>query len=454
MLKRHFNLLEITTFAINSILGLGVFYLLLDVQNKYRIGSYILVSLVLIYIMDLVIGYIYGLLGTAYSKSAGEYAFVSRMIHPFIGFVLGWAIAFNLVARFSFYLRVLAKILTAKFSWLPDHIDSFEIGLVLIIVFLLILMASTRLLIKLQTATFFITMLFFLASMTFMIYQFDLSTLVSNLQPIAWKEILLVATVLFSMYQGFETVTYVGGEVKNPKRNIPVAIFIALTIIFLIYIIFASLIYGSFPLNEIAKVGELFALLPKSIADFLIAGIIILLMIKIPLGIYATSRFFYAWGKDKVLPEIFASLDKSKTLPWFSVTFIGLMLATIYLLNLPLISLATLAAFTTSITYMLMSLAALSLRFRRKHLYAKSTLRFKYDVVIILLALIISLLIMYNAAFVDVKTLLLVILWMSVGIAIYVFRRETHNLIEEVEKEMTIIRDKLYAHNPANLQEQ
>ncbi len=454
MLKRHFNLMEITTFTINSILGLGVFYLLLDVQNTYPIGSYVLISLVLIYLMDLVIGYIYGMLGTAYSKSAGEYAFISRMIHPFIGFVLGWAITFNLVARASFYLRVLSKIIINKFDWLPQHVQSFEVGLVLIMIFLLILMANTRLLIKLQSATFFITLLFFLASIIFMLYNFDINILISNLRPASWKEILLVATVLFSMYQGFETVTYVGGEIKNPKRNIPLAIFIALTTIFLIYLIFAILIYGSFPLNDISQAKELFNLIPINIANFLISGLLILLIIKIPLGIYATSRFFYAWGKDKVLPEIFASLDKSKTLPWFSITFIGLMLATIYLLNLPLISLATLAAFTTSITYMLMSLAALSLKFKRKHLYARSSLRFKYDIVIILLALVISSLIIYNAVFVDVKTLFLAITWMSIGIAIYILRRETHNLIKEVEKEMNMIRDKLYSHTPANLQEQ
>ncbi|NPA38704.1 MAG: APC family permease [Candidatus Nanohaloarchaeota archaeon] len=456
MLKRHFSLMEITIFAVNSILGLGVFYLMLDVQNNYRIGSYILFSLLIVYLLDLSIGYVYGFLGSAYGRSAGEYAFISRMIHPLVGFLLGWAVVFNLIARISFYLRVLSLILKDAFaSHLPEHITHFEIGLILVFIMLLLMMSGARFIIRLQTAVFFITLLFFLVSSIYMANHFSLDVFKGNFSSASWKEIFIVATVLFSMYQGFESVTYVGGEVKNHRKNIPLAIFFSLTIVFLIYFFFALLIYGTFDLNAIAEAGSVFKLLPSELSQFLMYALALMLFVKISLGMYSASRFFYAWGKDKVLSSIFSLLDKSKSVPWFSITFIGLMLSFLYLLNLPLISLATLAAFTTSITYFLMSIAALSLKYRRKHLYSLSSLKFKYDVVIILFVSAVSLLIMYSAAFIDLKTLSLSLIWMSIGIIIYFFRKEKHNLIEEIEKEMECLKAKMHhSHMPANLHEQ
>ena len=60
----------------------------------------------------------------------------------------------------------------------------------------------------------------------------------------------------FWAYDGWANISFVTGEIKNPKRNVPIAIVAGLTISMLLYVLLNYTYMQVLPLNKLAAVGE------------------------------------------------------------------------------------------------------------------------------------------------------------------------------------------------------
>lgn len=113
--------------------------------------------------------------------------------------------------------------------------------------------------------------------------------------------------ILFFAFQGSETGLVVGGEVINPKRTIPKAIFISITTIVCVYVLVQTVAQGvlgselpnfkAAPLAETAKVVfGAFGLI------LLLAGTFISMFGYMSGSILNSPRILYALSRDKVIP--------------------------------------------------------------------------------------------------------------------------------------------------------
>lgn len=136
-------------------------------------------------------------------------------------------------------------------------------------------------------------------------------------------------------YLGLHPIVSVAGEVKNPQRNIPIALVICIILAALIYTALQVLFIGAIPSDMItggwSGIQDKFSLPFKDIAVVLglgwLATLVILDAILSPGGngnifMNTTSRLIYAWSRNGTLFKTFAHVDKNRDSTIISMAFV------------------------------------------------------------------------------------------------------------------------------------
>jgi amino acid transporter len=180
-----------------------------------------------------------------------------------------------------------------------------------------------------------------------------------------------VAGIIFA-YSGFEQADQLAGEIKDPGRNLPRAIIIAVLIGTAVYTLLQVALIGAMPANLLShgwlnfsnadiKAGP-FAGLAGVVGLSWLAFILRVDAIVSPAGtglIYTTgtSRVSYGLARNRYVPQVFAKVD-SRGIPW--VSLIGaFLIGLIFLLPFP--SWHTLVGLITGASVLMYAGAPLSL---------------------------------------------------------------------------------------------
>lgn len=141
-----------------------------------------------------------------------------------------------------------------------------------------------------------------------------------------------VAAVFFA-YIGFDALSTTAEECKNPRRDLPRAMFYSLIICTVLYCILALVLTGMKNYTELA-VGDPLAYVfgPQGVNLPWISGIVavgaviaiatVLLVFQI-----GQPRLWMAMSRDGLLPPIFSSIHPRFRTPWFSTILTGLLVA-------------------------------------------------------------------------------------------------------------------------------
>jgi amino acid transporter len=134
--------------------------------------------------------------------------------------------------------------------------------------------------------------------------------------PGAWT-FLSAAAVLFASFIGFDSIAQAGGEAKNPGRNLPLAIGLAVGSVGAFYLLFTAAVYHAVPWQYIANEaqrrdvtapGLLGYLLPPFWTVTIIAAAAVALAKDLPAMLLAVSRLMFAWAADGIFPRLVASV--------------------------------------------------------------------------------------------------------------------------------------------------
>ncbi|MGG3641123.1 APC family permease [Bacillus gobiensis] len=133
--------------------------------------------------------------------------------------------------------------------------------------------------------------------------------------------------VMFA-YLGLHPIVSVASEVKNPQRNIPIALIICIILATSIYALLQVLFIGSIPTDMISGgwegIQDEFSLPFKDIAVILglgwVATLVVLDAIVSPgasgnIFMNTTSRLVYAWSRTGTLFNVFSKVDKKTGIP-------------------------------------------------------------------------------------------------------------------------------------------
>ncbi|HYE65363.1 MAG TPA: amino acid permease [Pyrinomonadaceae bacterium] len=170
------------------------------------------------------------------------------------------------------------------------------------------------------------------------LYFVSPSTMVSNWQPFqpqGWAGTFTGAAVVFFAYIGFDAVSTVAEETKNPARDLPIGIIASLVICTILYIIVAAVFTGIVPWPDIvawtpAQRGEALTMALEHVAPqatwqntvvafgSVIAHTAVLLVFQL-----GQPRIFFSMARDGLLPSVFASVHPRFKTPHVTTILTG-----------------------------------------------------------------------------------------------------------------------------------
>lgn len=310
-LKKTLGLLDGISLLIGITIGSAIFatpQIIATYQNSF---SSIIVLWVIVTIFVFIGSLIYAELGSRYPNTGGEFVYISKAFGPFWGFIFGWAQL--LIIRTSPAAGI--SLITANYIGYFIEINQFQKNIIAI--FIIILFGIVNY-VGVERASFYNKFSSFVktlgvavfTSVGLFIYGGEFSNLspsvqaTQNLGPIG-NFVAAAILVLFS-YLGWDRVGYVAGEMKNPKKIIPLTMFYGLSLIALIYL-GANLLYHTVlgiegVRNSLIVASDTASILFGNSGATIISLVVIISATGSINGtMMSASRLYYAMASDKLL---------------------------------------------------------------------------------------------------------------------------------------------------------
>jgi APA family basic amino acid/polyamine antiporter len=358
-LKRTLTLLDATSVGIGAIIGAGIF-VVLGVAIGYA-GPAVIISVIIAGIVASFTAFSFAELGSAIPKEGGVYEFAFELISPFTGFLVGclWLFA-QIVAGAAISLGF-ASYFVAIFPIFPLKTVAVVAALTLTGLNIVGIKQSTAVnnilvIIKVAILCLFIG---------FGIFQINPQNL-SQFSPNGSFGILQGAGFIFFAYLGFGRIAALGEEVKNPERNLPLSILIALVVSVVIYVLtgltatglqnYQILAQSGSPIAEAAKVLGNSTIIVAISLGALIATASVLLT-----NLLGLSRVAFAMARNGQLPKSIAKVSSKFGTPYVSIISTGI-LTTVLVFALDLKQTVAITSFAILSVHLTVNLSAMRLR--------------------------------------------------------------------------------------------
>jgi APA family basic amino acid/polyamine antiporter len=230
--------------------------------------------------------------------------------------------------------------------------------------------------------------------------------------------ILAAASLVFFAYVGFDAVSTAVEEARDPQRSVPIGILGSLVFCTIIYIIVSGLLTGIVPYQELnvsSPVAHALHQIGINWASSLVAtGVIAGLTTVMLVLYYALTRIILSMSRDGLLPPFFSVLNEKTHMPVRTTIMCGVIMA-LFAGFIPLARLAELVNIGTLTAFVIVCAGVIAMRKRHPDLARP----FKIPggmIVPVLGVLSCGSLI----AFLPAQTHLNFIVWLVVGIAIYI----------------------------------
>jgi APA family basic amino acid/polyamine antiporter len=327
----------------------------------------------------------YGELGARYPKAGGEYVFLREAFGKCIGFLSGWI---SLIVGFSAPIAA-ASIAFAVYLFralsIPASDSSGTIfgGILVLspqslVAVLVVLALSTLHYHSLKVGSrvqnlltiFKVVFIVIFISLGLLSEQGAGKALPMNL---AWSKIFddqfAVSLIFVSFaYSGWNAAAYLGGEIKRPQRNIPIALFVGTFFVMGLYLLLNLVYVHALSVDQMAgamDVGALAAmgLFGEKISRYFSLAIAIGLLSVVSAMIMAGPRVYYAMAKDGVFFPLFAKVSKRHHTPAHSI-FLQAGIAIFMIITASYDKLLLYIGFTLSLCAMLTVIGLMVIRIR------------------------------------------------------------------------------------------
>ncbi|HMP99361.1 MAG TPA: amino acid permease [Cyclobacteriaceae bacterium] len=355
-LSRQLGLFALTATGVCSMMGASINVVPFMIQrNVPGIGPYVLPAFVFAAIPALFAAFAYAMLASAMPRAGGSYIYASRGLHPYLGFVASFSQWFGL----SIVIGVIAYIvvpfihdITINLEWetLSMYLAigwirvSLSLSLIWLFVYVNLRGAKwyERTLIPMMLLMLVLGSIVIVCGFSFTAHDFlaglqakeNRSFVLVESVPFDFRLFLSASALLFSSFIGFDAIAQAGGEAKNPARNLPKAIILAITGVGVYYLIFSAAVYHVVPWSfvaaeaiekDISAPGLLRYVIPAGLTVAILIGAAIALINDLPAMLLAVSRLMFAWAHDGIFPKSIAKIHPRTHTPYAALIAAGAM---------------------------------------------------------------------------------------------------------------------------------
>jgi APA family basic amino acid/polyamine antiporter len=403
-MKHELGLLDGTMLVAGSMIGSGIFIVSADITRNVGSAGWLIAVWLITGFMTLTAALSYGELSGMFPKAGGQYVYLKEAYNKLIGFLYGWSffaviqtgtIAAVGVAFSKFTAYLIPAVSEDNILFQQGFVKISAAQLVSIGVILLLTYINTRGVKsgKLIQTTFTLTKLLSLFGLiVFGFFALNSGTWHMNWSN-AWNLHQLHADGTFTNYtmaaamgaiaasmigsifssDSWNSVTFIAGEMRNPKRDVALSLFFGTMIVTLIYVA-ANVMYTSvLPLHDIATAEKDRVAVSASHVIFGTGGTyVIAIMIMISTFgcnnglIFAGARVYYTMAKDGLFFKKTGTLNKN-AVPEFGL-WIQALVASLLCLSGKYGDLLTMISFVVVVFYVLTIIGIYKLRITRPEL--------------------------------------------------------------------------------------
>ncbi len=365
-LRPCLSLFDAVAISVGAIIGGGIF-VVTGIASGFA-GSAMVVSMLVAALISMFTAYSFAQLTAWQPREGSIYEYTYQLISPFAGFLTGWMwVLSNTFAGaavslgFAFYFNAL-------FPNLNPHYVAAVVCLAFTVINYYSIKESAMLNNLLVTAKLLILGFFIVYG------SFFINT--ANFSPFKPFDagVFSGAFFFFFAYGGFARAAVVAEEVKDPKRNVPRAMIIALAVSSLIYVLVGIVAVGLVGASKLASSDSPLDVAmqatgnPAAVFTLTIGGMLATASVLLT-SILGVSRMTYAMARRKDLPQALAKLDAKRNTPAYAVWIIGLVM-TVLVLFTDLSGVVAISSFAMLFFYSLANISALRLKVE-KRIYAK-----------------------------------------------------------------------------------
>lgn len=273
-LERKLGIFPVTNIVVANIIGAGIF-----TTTGYIMGflgnPVLMLSLWVIGGLIALCGAIaFGELGAAFPEAGGEYVFISKLFNPLLGFLSGWL---SLIVGFSAPIAASAIGFSNYFTWaFPDFQQNLHLSgvmnpelfnqilaIIIILIFSVVHSRGVLLGARVQNALTILKIALvagliiagFTVGKGSMANLKETSTIVYDFAD--WKAIGLSLMFILFAYSGWNSATYIGSEIKNPRKVIPQSLLISTLIVMVLYVLLNLFFVYAVPVSEMRNEPEI-----------------------------------------------------------------------------------------------------------------------------------------------------------------------------------------------------
>lgn len=382
-LKSSFGLIDATMVVAGSMIGSGIFIVAADMVRNVGSSGWLILVWVITGFMTIAAAVSYGELSAMFPKAGGQYIYLKEAYNPLVGFLYGWSffaviqtgtiaavgVAFSKFAGYFFPALTMDErnVIFQVGNWFK--VFPAQILSIVLIVFLTFV--NTRGLKEGKLVQRIFTLAKLLSLFGLIIFGFALAfnkdvwqgnwnnafhlqhtvpVLNGSSKQTGWSlfqspngfflSIALIASAMVgSVFSSvaWENVTYIAGEVRNPKKNVGLSLFLGTTIVIVIYLLInimytavlpiipqqAGTVYATESANNIAFAIQDRVATAASINIFgNIGTYVIAIMIMVSTFgcnnglILSGARVYYSMANDKLFLPKAAKLNKNNVPSW------------------------------------------------------------------------------------------------------------------------------------------
>ncbi|HKJ82137.1 MAG TPA: amino acid permease [Ignavibacteriaceae bacterium] len=386
-LSREMTLMDATLIGVGAMIGAGIFVLIGIAAGVA--GPALLITFLLNGLVALFTAMSYAELGSCYHDAGGGYLWVKEGLPKWNGFLSGWMSWFAHAVACSLYALGFGAYFEHVFSELGVAIPHWGFfspqkilaaGAALLFGYINFRGASeTGKIGNFVTIAKIVILLIFVGfGLELILRKGDWMTTFSPFMPNGWGGVFKAMGLTFIAFQGFEVIAQSSEEIKNPKKNIPRAVFLSLIIVVPIYLLVAVTAIGSVnpgnmtPWDYLASQKEI-ALVDVARHFFVGGGIMILVgglistMSALNATIYSSSRVAFAMGRDRNFPTFFSKVHPKNFTPHWGI--VGALVIVVGMaVSLPIEDVASAADIMFLLLFLQVNLAMINLRKKRPDL--------------------------------------------------------------------------------------
>lgn len=386
-LKRDIGLLSATILVIANMVGTGVFttsgFIILEL-NSY---SLLMLCWFLGGLFALIGAFSYAELGAMFPKAGGEYAYLKESFGKLPAFVSGWI---SLVVGFSAPIAA-ASIAFATYllgnqekTWFSLELFDYEIlslnlisfiAIACVILFSYIHYHSVKLDSNVQNflTIFKIIFIFILIIGGFTVGNGDVSrvstTLLGDNFAISWTHFAISLVLISFAYSGWNAASYLGAEIKNPQKNLPLALLIGTIFVTILYMLLNFVYIYALSVDEMSGVLQVATKASNVLFGDKIGSIISLaisfgLLSVVSAMIMAGPRVYYAMAEDGLFFQRFKKVCDKRNTPVQAI-ILQAIIAIVMILTSTFESLLIYIGFTLSLASMLTVVGLIKLRVQK-----------------------------------------------------------------------------------------